>query len=206
MKLKNAIKRVFPYAPIDVIMDCIQRFNIKNPIEFVAQMAHECGNFKVYVENLNYSASGLAKVWPSRFANPDNTPNDLALTIARKPREIANTVYNGRMGNRIDTDDGWMYRGRGAIQMTGRDNYRKASEMLYSVGLGETKDYYLNHPEELGKVPMAIYSAGVFWKQKNLSNVTDFKTLTKRINGGLVGYEDRLKKKEALENALNIRP
>lgn len=204
MELKSAIRKVFPNAPVDAIMNTIQKFGIKNPVDFVAQIAHESGNFRTYVENLNYSAEGLARVWPNRFANPGNTPNDLALSIARKPREIANTVYNGRLGNRIDTDDGWMYRGRGAIQITGRNNYRKASEMLYSVGLGETKDYYLNHPEELGKVPMAIYSAGVFWKQKNLSNVTDFKTLTRRINGGLVGYEDRLKKKEALENALSI--
>ena len=204
MELKNAIKRVFPNAPIDVIMDCIKRFDIKNPMDFVVQIAHECANFRVYVENLNYSASGLAKVWPNRFAEEDKSPNELAYLLERKPREIANTVYNGRLGNRLMTDDGWNFRGRGAIQITGRNNYRTVSEGLYGVGLGETKDYYLNHPEELGKVPMAIYSAGVFWKQKNLSNITDFKTLTKRINGGLVGYEDRLKKKEALENAISI--
>ena len=204
MELKSAIRKVFPNAPVDAIMDTIQKFGIKNPVDFVAQIAHESGNFRTYVENLNYSAEGLARVWPNRFANSDKTPNEKAKSIARNPREIANSVYNGRMGNRPNTDDGWNYRGRGAIQITGRNNSRSIAGILYDVGLAETREFYFNNPDGFSKIPAAIYSAGAFWKLNNLSNVTDFNTLTKRINGGLNGIADRLKKKEALENAINI--
>lgn len=204
MELKSAIRKVFPNAPVDAIMNTIQKFGIKNPVDFVAQIAHESGNFRTYVENLNYSAEGLARVWTNRFANADKTPNEKAKSIARNPREIANSVYNGRMGNRPNTDDGWNYRGRGAIQITGRNNYRSIAGILYDVGLAETREFYFNNPDGFSKIPLAIYSAGAFWKLNNLSNVTDFNTLTKRINGGLNGIEDRLKKKEALENAINI--
>lgn len=203
MDLKKAIQRVFPNAPSSVIVDCVERFHIENPIDFVAQTAHESGNFTAYVENLNYSASSLARVWPSRFASANGTPNAKAIQIARTPREIAKAVYGGRMGNRAGTDDGWNYRGRGAIQVTGRSNYERVSRVMYSAGLCDSPLHFLNHPEELGAVPNAIYSAGAFWNINNLSSVTDFKTLTKRINGGLTGYEDRLKKREALEDAVN---
>lgn len=203
MDLRKAIQRVFPNAPSSVIMDCVERFHIENPIDFVAQLAHESGNFSSYVENLNYSAASLARVWPTRFANASGSPNATAYRIARNPKEIAKAVYNGRMGNRAGTDDGWNYRGRGAVQVTGRSNYERVSRVMYSAGLCDTPTHFLVHPEELGTLPNAIHSAGAFWNISNLSSVTDFKTLTKRINGGLTGYEDRLKKRKALEDAVN---
>lgn len=200
MTLEQAIRKVFPSAPVEDIMTAIERFEIRNPVDFVAQLAHESGNFRVYTENLNYSAQSLAKVFPSRFANSDGTPTEKARMIARNPKEIANAIYNGRMGNRVGTDDGWNYRGRGAIQITGRANYKAVGEVLFGKGSTEL----LDNPSMLQSMPYAILSAGAYWKLNKLSSVTDFRTLTRRINGGYNGLEDRLEKKQKLENALTL--
>lgn len=200
MTLEKAILKVFPDAPIGDIMDTIERFDIQNPIEFIAQIAHESGNFRTYSENLNYSAQSLAKVWPNRFAGSEGTPNEKARLIARNPKEIANAVYNGRMGNQIGSNDGWDYRGRGAIQITGKSNYKQVGEVLFGKGSTEL----LDNPDCLSKLPYAILSAGAYWKMNKLSTVHDFKQLTKRINGGFIGLEERLANKEKLENALAL--
>lgn len=94
--------------------------NTKRWAAFLGTLRHETGGFHRFEENLNYSAKALIRVWPHRFKKPGQ-----AKRIARKPREIANHVYNGRMGNRLGSDDGWNTRGSGLIQLTGMNNYRK---------------------------------------------------------------------------------
>ncbi|MBJ2181457.1 glycoside hydrolase family 19 protein [Pseudomonas veronii] len=146
---------------------------------FIAQVGHESGQLTRLVENLNYSADGLMKTWPSRF--------DLvrATACARKPEQIANVVYACRMGNAAP-GDGWKYRGRGPIQVTGKANYAACGEAL---GLD-----LINHPELLEKPQYAAMSAAWFWSANGLNTLADAGDLTKitrRINGGLTGQADR---------------
>ena len=146
---------------------------------FIAQVGHESGQLTRLVENLNYSAEGLMKTWPSRF--------DLvrATAAARKPEQIANIVYAGRMGN-TEPGDGWKYRGRGLIQITGRANYAACGEAL---GLD-----LLSKPELLELPQYAAMSAAWFWSTKGLNTLADkgdFVKITRRINGGLNGQADR---------------
>ena len=146
---------------------------------FIAQVGHESGQLTRLVENLNYSAEGMMKTWPSRF--------DLvrATAAARKPEQIANIVYGGRMGNTAP-GDGWKYRGRGLIQITGRTNYAACGEAL---GLD-----LLSKPELLELPQHAAMSAAWFWSMKGLNTLADqgqFMKVTRRINGGLTGQTDR---------------
>ena len=146
---------------------------------FIAQVGHESGQLTRLVENLNYSAEGMMKTWPSRF--------DLvrATAAARKPEQIANIVYGGRMGNTAP-GDGWKYRGRGLIQITGRTNYAACGEAL---GLD-----LLSKPELLELPQHAAMSAAWFWSMKGLNTLADqgqFVKITRRINGGLTGQTDR---------------
>lgn len=146
---------------------------------FIAQVGHESGQLTRLVENLNYSAEGLMKTWPGRF--------DLvrATAAARKPEQIANIVYAGRMGN-TTPGDGWKYRGRGLIQVTGKMNYAACGEAL-GVDL-------FNRPELLEQPQYAALSAAWFWSVNGLSNLADagdLRKITQRINGGLNGLADR---------------
>ncbi|WP_449102547.1 glycoside hydrolase family 19 protein [Pseudomonas extremaustralis] len=146
---------------------------------FIAQVGHESGQLTRLVENLNYSADGLMKTWPSRF--------DLvrATACARKPEQIANVVYADRMGN-AGPGDGWKYRGRGLIQVTGKTNYAACGEAL---GLD-----LINQPELLERPQYAAMSAAWFWSANGLNTLADAGDLTKitrRINGGLTGQADR---------------
>ncbi|HCE9914838.1 TPA: glycoside hydrolase family 19 protein, partial [Pseudomonas aeruginosa] len=106
------------------------RFGITSPVRvvaFLAQVGHESSQLTRLVENLNYSAQGLAATWPSRYLGADGQPNALAQRLARKPRAIANNAYASRNGNGDEASgDGWRYRGRGLLQITGRSNYRAA--------------------------------------------------------------------------------
>ena len=153
---------------------------------FMAQCAHESGEFTVLQENLNYSAEGLQKIFHKYFP-------DLASTIgyARQPQKIANRVYANRMSNGPETSgDGWRFRGRGIIQITGRDNYTRCSKDLYE------DDTLITNPDKLCDKDGAIYSACWFWWGKNLNELadaSDMLTITKRINGGTNGLEDRMK-------------
>ena len=147
---------------------------------FIGQCAHESGNFKTLEENLHYKAESLMKVWPSRF--PDM---DTASKYANNPQLIANKVYSGRMGN-VEDGDGWKYHGRGLIQLTGRDNYA-------NCGLGLGVDL-LGNPDWLLDPKYATLSAGWFWGKRGLNDLADtgdYETMTKRINGGLIGLDDR---------------
>ena len=150
---------------------------------WLAQLAHESAMFERMVESLNYTkAAQIRRTWPKRFAN-----NSAAVAFVRKPERLANFVYADRIGNGdAASGDGWKYRGRGLIQVTGKDNYRDAGEAL---GLP-----LLEEPELLEEPVHAADAAGWFWKSHGLnrfaSNIND---CTRAINGGLNGLPDRMR-------------
>lgn len=156
---------------------------------FLAQCAHESANFTRFVENLNYSADGLAATWPNRFRDVNGKPSAKALALHRKPEAIANVVYANRMGNGDDTSgDGWRYRGRGMIQLTGKDNYRMASQDIYG------DDRLVQDPDEVLKPDTSALVAAWFWTKNNLNELADrgdVRGITRRINGGFNGLAHR---------------
>lgn len=147
---------------------------------FLAQLGHESGGLTVREENLNYSAPRLMAVWPSRFPSLA-----AAQPYARNPEKLADKVYAGRMGN-ASPGDGWRYRGRGYIQLTGRDAYRAVGRL---AGL----DLEAN-PDQASDPRHAPAIAAAFWTWKNINpacDAGDFVTCTRKINGGTVGLDDR---------------
>jgi len=171
--------------PLQAVFD---KYGMNTPIRqasFIGQCQHESNNFRVLEENLHYSADGLMRVWPSRFNS-----RVVAEAYANQPEKIANKVYAGRMGNGTEeTGDGWAYHGRGLIQLTGRDNYSACGA---SLGFA-----LLTNPELLLQPKSACLSAGWFWNKKglnDLADIADYTTMTKRINGGTLGLEDRIAK------------
>lgn len=168
----------------------MNRYSITSKVRqaaFLAQIGHESAGLTQLVENMNYSAEGLMKTWPGRFKGPDGKPNDVALALHRKPRAIACKVYANRMGNDDEAScDGWKYRARGYIGTTGRDNYRVAGVAL-NLPL-------ISQPELLEIPENAFYASGFFWFTNGcneLADEGDFRALTKRINGGENGLDDR---------------
>jgi len=149
---------------------------------FLAQTAHESGGYTAIKENLNYSAKGLMATFKKYFPT-----EDIANQYAKKPERIANRVYANRMKNGDEASgDGYRFCGRGLIQLTGRANYTKFANDL-GMSLEDTVAY-LETPNG------AVASAGWFWDNNNLNQYCDsgdFVTLTKRINGGTIGLEDR---------------
>ena len=151
---------------------------------FIAQCAHESGNFKFLAENLHYKAETLMRVWPTRFPNME-----IAKQYAMQPEKIANRAYADRMGNGPEASgDGWRYAGKGLIQLTGKENYTR-----FANSIGMT-------PEEVSQYLQtfdgAVQSACWFWHDKKLNEYADTQdilTMTKRINGGTNGLEDRKK-------------
>jgi putative chitinase len=157
---------------------------------FIGQCSHESGNFKTLQENLNYSAEGLMKTWPSRFPT-----KEVADQYARQPAKIAGKVYNGRLGNTSE-EEASKFLGRGLIQLTGKENYEHCGSSL-GVDLLSNPDWLLN-PK------YAALSAGWFWNKKGLNSLADaseIETMTKRINGGLIGLDDR---KAKIAKALSV--
>jgi putative chitinase len=159
---------------------------------FLAQCGHESGGFSMFVENLNYSAESLCKVWPKRFTSAT------AGAYNRNPEKIANKVYCDRMGNGSEASgDGWKYRGRGAIQLTGKDNYTK-----FSKSCGKSLDETVAYCETLEG---AVASGAYFWKENRLNerfvDKKDFVGLTKAINGGEHGLSSRL---EIYKTCINV--
>jgi putative chitinase len=147
---------------------------------FIGQCAHESGNFKTLQENLNYSAEGLMKTWPSRFPT-----KEVADQYARQPAKIAGKVYNGRLGNSSE-EEAAKYLGRGLIQLTGKENYEHCGSNL---GVA-----FVDNPDLLLDPKYAALSAAWFWNKKGLNSLADaqdYETMTKRINGGLIGLDDR---------------
>lgn len=167
------------------ITDAMAEFGIDTPRRqamFLAQVAHESGGLARVVENLNYSAEGLMRTWPQRFPTIESTD-----TFARSPERIASYVYADRLGNGpASSGDGWRFRGRGLIQVTGRANYDAAG-----VALGLD---LIAAPDLLMMPIPAARSAGWFWDARDLNgpaDALDIVTATRRINGGLNGLDDR---------------
>lgn len=195
---KNQFISMFPNANFEFasILDKLLILNNIDTLEraacFIAQTGHESGGFKIFVENLNYSEEGLLKVFKKYF-NADTVK-----PYVRNPQLIANRVYANRMGNGSEeSGDGWKYRGRGLIQLTGKDNYTKfAKDRVMNleniVRYCETMD---------GIVDSAIF----FWNTNNCNSFADKKDfigLTKRINGGIIGLEDRMRIYELAKKTL----
>jgi putative chitinase len=207
------VKRATAEKWVDAVAAACQEFNINTPQRiagFLSQCAHESGGFERLQENLNYSADGMAGIWPRRFAvlGPDNKPikkdgknipNKFALALHRKPEMIANVVYSGRMGNGpTESGEGWLYRGRGLKQLTGKDNHRACS-----AGLGVD---LVSNPDMLLEPVYAARSAAWFWatnKCNNFADSGDIEGLTKKINGGLIGIEDRKKRYASAVSSLS---
>jgi putative chitinase len=198
----QAAKIKDPAKWLEAVRVTCREFEINTPQRvagFLAQTSHESGGYTMLSENLNYKAATLAACWPNRFAvlGPDKkpvkdekgklTPTAVANSIAGKPELIANLVYSSRMGNGpAESGEGWLYRGRGLKQLTGKFNYEKCGAAL---GLD-----LVGNPDLLLEPMAAARSAGWFWKANNLSafaDVGDIKGMTKKINGGLIGYEQR---------------
>jgi putative chitinase len=168
----------------------LRRFSLTTPTRqsaFLAQTAHESAGFTRLTENLNYSATGLATTWPGRFRGADGQPNALARALHRRPEAIANVVYANRMGNGPEASgDGWRYRGRGLLQITGRAQYQRCGAAL---GLP-----LVEQPDLLAQPEPAVLSAAWFWQVNGLNELADagdFEAITRRINGGLNGLAER---------------
>jgi putative chitinase len=167
----------------------LPKFYITTPARvagFVAQCQHESGDFIWLSENLNYGAKGLRNLFGKYFPN-----DDLARQYERKPQMIANRIYANRMGNGNEqSNDGWHYRGRGILQITGRSNYTQCSRDLFS------DDTLAHNPDLLRTPEYAIISACWFWYKNVLNPICDqgdIVLLSKLINGGTIGLDDRIK-------------
>jgi putative chitinase len=186
----DKLKGHIPDAVIAMIPDTAAKFQINTPLRlahFLAQCGHESGGFRVTQENLNYSAKGLAGIFKKYF------PTEAAATpYARQPQKIANKVYANRMANGSEASgDGFKFRGRGYIQLTGRDNYTQ-----FGKAIGE--DMTVN-PDKVAS-NYALLSAAWFWSKNGLNKLADggatdpvVTSITKRVNGGTIGLADRIK-------------
>lgn len=180
---------------VDALNETFQRFDISTPVRqasFIGQCGHECANFKVLEENLNYRAETLMKLWKSRFPTIE-----IANEYARNPKKIANKVYSSRMGNRDEASgDGYRFRGRGCIQLTGHANY-------FHAGQACGEDFVMN-PDLVATPKYAAMTAGWFWNTHKINQFADrqdFTLMTKKINGGTIGLDDRIKH---INHALDI--
>ena len=197
---KEQLKQLLPKNPyIDqwhkALSQLLPDYEINTPqriASFIAQCAHESGNFVFLTENLNYKAESLVKVFPKYF-------KDLATakSYEKQPQKIANKIYADRMGNGNEASgDGWKYRGRGLIQLTGKTNYTWFAASL-EISPEEAAEYTQTFEG-------AAQSACFFWEQNNLNrfaDANDVKGLTRAINGGYIGLEDRIKH---TEHALHV--
>jgi putative chitinase len=186
----DKLKGHIPDAVIAQIPDVITKFEINTPLRlahFLAQCGHESGGFKLVQENLNYGAKGLMSIFKKYF--PDGTK---AALYERKPEKIANLVYGGRMGNGSEaTGEGYKFRGRGYIQLTGKANYTEFDKTV-TENLLETPDLVAT------KYP--LLSAAWFFNKNGLHKIADggatdavVTSVTKRVNGGTIGLPDRIK-------------
>ena len=196
--ITQKLRLKIPSKVLDELPSVIDTFKINsiNKLSnFLAQCAHESGNFKFVTENLNYSAEGLLKIFPKYFSK------ETAEIAARKPEMIANIVYSNRMGNGDKASgDGWKYRGAGYIQLTGKSNYKAFGDyigvdLLKEPGLVATK-----YP---------LTSAAWYFEVRKLWSIADkgiddetIKTLTKLINGGTHGLDDRISKTKTFNSLL----
>lgn len=186
------IKKLTGHVPDAVLKEIplvMEKFEINTPLRlchFLAQCSHESGNFKAVTENLNYSAKALMSTWPKRF------PSIIAEQYARKPEKIANRAYADRMENGPEgSGDGWKYRGRGYIQLTGKTNYKAFDKVV--------EENILENPD-LVATKYPLLSAAWFWNSRALNAEADkgstdsvVTAITKKVNGGTIGLADRIK-------------
>ena len=185
----DKLKGHVPDAVIAQIPDTAAKFGITNVLRlahFLSQCGHESGGFKAVNENLNYSADGLKKIFPKYF------PGNISESYARNPEKIASKVYGGRMGNGDEASrEGWKFRGRGYIQLTGKANYTAFDKLV--------EEDIISNPDLVAtKYPLS--SAAFFFQSNGLWSICDkgaddatVTAVTKRVNGGTIGLADRLK-------------
>jgi putative chitinase len=205
MITKEELKKHYPNAKPEVLdalvssLDVLgEKYGVNSPLRlahFLAQTAHESGGFRLTEENLNYSADSLNKVFPKYFKNAGRDAQEYHL----QPEKIANVVYASRMGNGdTDSGDGYKFRGRGLIQLTGRSNYTNFAKDN-GIEVDEAVAY-LTTPKG------AVESAGWFWNKNGLNALADkddVTAVTKRINGGTIGLDDRKKHTEEFKEILD---
>lgn len=188
------------YAQQYVILfdSILPKYDIDTPLRkahFLAQVAHESGGFKFVTENLNYSAKALYGVFRKYFPTLD-----AANQYARKPEKIANKVYANRMGNGNETSgDGWRYKGRGLIQLTGKSNYKALSDA--------TGQDFITTPEKVSEPDWALTSACWYWQKRKINryaDTDDIHMVTKLINGGYNGLQSREHFLEEFKKLYNI--
>ena len=187
-------------ALVDPFNETFQRFGITTPAQqasWIGQCGHECGNFRIMEENLNYRAPTLLKLFPKTPKRQWGFTPEEAAAYEKQPVRIANRIYGNRMGNRDEASgDGFRFRGSGFLQLTGHSNF-------YHAGQALGVDFVMQ--PELVRTPMyAAQTAGWFWQTHRLNQYADsgdILTMTKRINGGTIGLEDR---KKHITHALHV--
>lgn len=183
------LKGTIPDSVYNKLPDLVEKYEINTVLRmshFLSQCSHESLGFKVTEENLNYSVSGLLKIFPKYFTN------ETAKLYAKNPKKIANLVYSNRMGNGDEeSNDGYNFRGRGYLQTTGKNNYKQLSE-YFDID-------FVKNPDLVSK-EYALLSAVFYFKKNNLlvlcdkgDSIKDVTVLTRAINGGLNGISDRIK-------------
>ena len=187
----EALRGHVPDAVISMIPDTAAKFGIDTPLKlahFLSQCGHESGGFKITQENLNYSAKGLNGIFKKYFPTMD-----IAEQYQRNPQKIANKVYSARMGNGNEASgDGYKFRGRGFIQLTGRDNY---------TAFGKSINEDIANNPDLVATKYPLLSAAWFWSRNGLNAIADLGStddivtkITKKVNGGVHGLDSRIAK------------
>jgi len=183
-----------------VFNETFERWGISTPRQqaaFLGQCGHECGNFTKLEEGLSYAADRLMKIWPKRFPTME-----IAQKYARNPKALANYVYANRMGNRDEASgDGYRFRGSGWLQLTGHDNF-------YHAGKACGVDFVMN-PDLVRQPKHAALTAGWFWSTHDcnrLAEAANWVALTKKINGGTIGLEDRIRHTSLAMNVFDAGP
>jgi len=184
----------------DAFNETFDRFGISTPVQqasWIGQCGHECGNFRIMEENLNYRAATLLKLFPRTPKRAWGFTPEEAAAYEKQPQRIANRIYGNRMGNRDEASgDGFRFRGSGFLQLTGHANFFHAGQAL-----GED---FVMQPELVRTPKYAAMTAGWFWQTHKLNQYADsrdFLMMTKKINGGTIGLDDRIKH---INHALDI--
>jgi len=184
----------------DAFNETFDRFGINTPVQqasWIGQCGHECGNFRIMEENLNYRAATLLKLFPRTPKRAWGFTPEEAAAYEKQPQRIANRIYGNRMGNRDESSgDGFRFRGSGFLQLTGHSNFFHAGQAL-----GED---FVMQPELVRTPKYAAMTAGWFWQTHKLNQFADsrdFLMMTKKINGGTIGLDDRIKH---INHALDI--
>jgi len=176
-----------------------QEYGINSPLlvaHVMAQISHECGAGNDVVENLNYTAERMMDVWPSRFPSLAS-----AAPFAHNPKALANKVYNGRMGNKVGSDDGWNFRGRGGSQTTGRDGYERVARQT-GLDVVNNPDILIDPKSFLRCSVSDFVNCGCL----PYAIVDDITNVTKRLNGGVIGLAERKVWLSRWKNAIGSTP